>query len=369
MQMPFSRRPVRQGFTLIELLVVIAIIAVLIALLLPAVQSAREAARRAQCTNNLKQIALAALNYESANGTYPMGSYSFALTNTYPGIAPCSSSNPVGQSVFVYILPYLEGGSTFNAWNIVRTFNSGSNLTGNATKISSYLCPSDTPAAAFVAPSFPIAQASYSGVEGTQEQLIWNWGNVAPPDPTGQYPSTCNVGPGDGIFAPYWAQKIAAVTDGTSNTLMFGEASRFINEPGTSNFMWNTNAIWWQGPTTTPNGTTTVFPNDSRLTGLATTIARPNSPYDLTGALATLCVSSGTNVFPPDLANNSATPAGVCYPCTNWGQFSFRSLHPGGVNFAKADGSVSFIKNGIGLQTYRALGTRAGGEVISSDSY
>ena len=133
--------------------------------------------------------------------------------------------------------------------------------------------------------------------------------------------------------------------------------------------MWNTNAVWWQGPTTTPNGATTVFPNDSRLTGLATTVARPNAPYDLTGALATLCVSGSPNVCPPDLANNSATPAGVCYPCTNWGQISFRSLHPGGVNFAKADGSVSFIKNSIGLQTYRALGTRAGGEVISSDQY
>jgi prepilin-type N-terminal cleavage/methylation domain-containing protein/prepilin-type processing-associated H-X9-DG protein len=370
MQVPLSRRSDRQGFTLIELLVVIAIIGVLVALLLPAVQAAREAARRAQCTNNLKQLALAALNYESANGTYPPGSYSYALLNTYPGIAACSSSNPVSHSVFIFILPFLEGGSTFNAWNLVRVFNSGSNLTGNATKISSYLCPSDTPAAPFQAPDFPIAQASYSGVEGTQEQLIWNWGNVKPPDPTGQYPSTCNTGPGDGIFAPYWAQKIAAVTDGTSNTLMFGEASRFINEPGTSNFMWNTNALWWQGPTvSSAQGSPTVIPGDSRITGLATTIARPNAPYDLTGALATLCVTKSPNVFPPDLANNSASPTGVCFPCTNWGQISFRSLHPGGVNFAKADGSVSFIKNSISLKTYRALGTRAGAEVISSDSY
>jgi prepilin-type N-terminal cleavage/methylation domain-containing protein/prepilin-type processing-associated H-X9-DG protein len=369
MQVPLSRRSVRQGFTLIELLVVIAIIAVLIALLLPAVQAAREAARRAQCTNNLKQIALAALNYESAAGSYPMGSYSLALANTYPGISACSSSNPVSLSVFVYILPFIEGGSTFNAWNIVRTFNSVANLTGDAVKIPAYVCPSDTPAAAFQAPDFPIAQASYSGVEGTQEQLIWNWGKVAPPDPTGQYPGTCNVGPGDGIFAPYWCQRIASVTDGTSNTLMFGEASRFLNEPGTSNFMWNTNAIWWQGPTTTPTSNITVIPGDSRITGLATTIAKPNAPYDLTGALAKLCVTGSPNFFPPDLANNSASPTGVCFPCTNWGQISFRSLHPGGVNFAKADGSVSFIKNSIGLKTYRALGTRAGAEVISSDQY
>jgi prepilin-type N-terminal cleavage/methylation domain-containing protein/prepilin-type processing-associated H-X9-DG protein len=370
MQTPFSRRSIRQGFTLIELLVVIAIIAVLIALLLPAVQAAREAARRAQCTNNLKQIALAALNYESANGSYPMGTYGPPLTNnSYPGFTACNSSATLGHSVFVYIMPYLEGGNAYNAWNIVRAFNSISNLTGDATKISSYLCPSDTPLTPAPAGDIPFAQASYSGVEGTQEQLFFLWANVAPPDPTGQFSSTCNRGPGDGMFAPYWAQRVAAITDGTSNTLMFGEASRFLNEPASSNFMFNTAALWFQGPTTTPTSGVTVFPNDSRLTGLATTIAKPNSPYDLTGALVTLCFLNPANVFPPDLANNSATPAGVCFPCTNWGQISFRSLHPGGVNFAKADGSVSFIKNSIGLQTYRALGTRAGGEVISSDSY
>jgi prepilin-type N-terminal cleavage/methylation domain-containing protein/prepilin-type processing-associated H-X9-DG protein len=370
MQMPFSRRPVRQGFTLIELLVVIAIIAVLIALLLPAVQAAREAARRAQCTNNLKQIALAALNYESANGSYPIGTYAAPTTNnSYPGFTACNSSAALGHSVFVYIMPFIEGGNAFNAWNINRAYNSVSNLTGDAVKVPTYVCPSDTPAPAAQSPNIPFAQASYSGVEGTQEQLIWNWGNIAPPDPNAQYPSTCNVGPGDGMFAPYWAQRVASVTDGTSNTLMFGEASRFLNEPATSTFMWNSVALWFQGPTTTPTSGVTVIPGDSRLTGLATTVARPNAPYDLTGALATLCVSGSPNAFPPDLANNSARPTGVCYPCTNWGQISFRSLHPGGVNFAKADGSVNFIKNSIGLPTYRALGTRAGGEVVSSDSY
>ena len=119
MQRPSPRWSARQGFTLIELLVVIAIIAVLIVLLLPAVQSAREAARRAQCTNNLKQIALASLNYESANGTYPMGwMYSVLTSNQFPGLTACNSGNPIGHTVFVYILPYIEGGSAFNSWNL-----------------------------------------------------------------------------------------------------------------------------------------------------------------------------------------------------------------------------------------------------------
>ena len=111
------------------------------------------------------------------------------------------------------------------------------------------------------------------------------------------------------------------------------------------------------------------WPNDTRITGLATTIAKPNSPADITGALLTACVFNSGAVYPPDLARLSATPTSPDYPCTNWGQIAFRSLHPGGVNFAMADGSVRFIKSSINLPTYRALGTRASGETISADQY
>jgi prepilin-type N-terminal cleavage/methylation domain-containing protein/prepilin-type processing-associated H-X9-DG protein len=362
-QVPFLRRSARQGFTLIELLVVIAIIAVLIALLLPAVQAAREAARRSQCTNNLKQIALATLNYESAYGSYPMGWQGSVLSaNQFPGLGACQSSNPVGHTMFVYILPFMEGSTNYNSWNIVFPYNFVQNATGSATKTNSYVCPSESPSAPDPSGDFTIAQGSYAGVQGTQEQNIWNWNG------TGQFTSTCSQGPGDGIFAPYYCQKISNLTDGTSNTLMYGEMSRFINEPPGSNFMFNLTAGFWPGPQWSAAAST--WPNDIRITGAASTVAKPNAPPDTAGIMFAACVSPGCGVTSPaDWGNLSSTPKGPCFTCTNWGEIAFRSLHSGGVNFAKGDGSVSFIKNSINLSTYRALGTRAGSEVIGSDQY
>jgi prepilin-type N-terminal cleavage/methylation domain-containing protein/prepilin-type processing-associated H-X9-DG protein len=357
MSLPSVRRSARGGFTLIELLVVIAIIAILIALLLPAVQSAREAARRAQCVNNLKQTALAAHNYESATGTFPMGNRALPLYFS-PSFGICDYNAWLGHSAFVYILPYVENGNVYNAYNLQRPYSSYANVTGISVRVATFICPSDMDAAPSPAGDISPAQNSYGTSRGLQETIVFNWANTFPlPDPTGLYPQTCNYGGGDGMFGPEGSVRIPAVRDGLSNTFLFGEVSRFGNEPAGSTFYFANIAGFWIGPPW--SASSPFWPGDLRITSGAYQVPRLNSPPDTTGAVFAACFA--TAFYPPDWI---PVPA-----CQNLGQFGFRSLHPGGANFAMADGSVKFIKNSIDLGTYRALGTRALGEVVSADQY
>jgi prepilin-type N-terminal cleavage/methylation domain-containing protein/prepilin-type processing-associated H-X9-DG protein len=355
MRLPFPRRSNRHGFTLIELLVVIAIIAVLIALLLPAVQSAREAARRAQCVNNLKQISLAAYNYESVNGAFPMGNR--AATFYYSPAIGTACAEYIGHSAFVFILPYVEQTAQLNAYNLQRAYNSPSNQTGMQNKVSSYVCPSDVPASQDPAGDIWPPQASYGTSRGTLDTITFNWAVSAYPDPGQPYYSTCNWGGGDGMFGPEASVRIANVTDGTSNTFFFGEQTQFTNEPAGSNFWFNMITLQFQGPPWTGNS---VWPNDGRVTSGAFTIAKLNSPPDTIGNLMAQ-YNSPTGVPTWPLSQDPLFQ--------NLGQIAFHSLHPGGANFSMADGSVRFVKNSINIQAYRAFGTRAGGEVVSSDQY
>ena len=343
-------KPRTRGFTLIELLVVIAIIAVLIALLLPAVQAAREAARRVQCVNNLKQLALAAHNYESAIGSFPMGNITYKMPT-------CGSAYPDDAqlySAFVFVLPYLEASAVNNSYNFSRVFASGANTTVNQTQIAAYTCPTDQNWTQSTDGNIPFVHNSYGTSRGMNETIGANWATSPPPDRSAPYAATCNFGGSDGLFGPESAVKLAEVVDGLSNTFLFGEMSRYTDEPSSPMSIGNIATIF-QDPYNPSN------PNVGRPTSGATVVPRLNAAPDKDGTLYAACFA-GT-LYPPDWyqLNDAA--------CQRLGQFGFRSRHVGGANFALGDGSVKFIKESINLQTYRALGTKAGGELISGDSY
>jgi prepilin-type processing-associated H-X9-DG protein len=196
---------------------------------------------------------------------------------------------------------------------------------------------------------------SYATNRGRNENIGVNWANTSPPDRTAPYYQNCNSDPGDGMFGTQVSFKIGDITDGTSNTFLFGEATRYTGEPSSVQQIVN---IAWEflddfSPGTT-FGTEVAHPTSG-----AFVVPKLNAPPDKTGAVFAACF--GTVFYPPDWISIPA--------CQNLGQYGFHSLHPGGANFAFADGSVRFIKDAINILTYRALGTRALGEVLSSNAY
>ena len=223
MSQSLDSRQATRGFTLIELLVVIAIIAVLIALLLPAVQAAREAARRAQCTNNLKQLQLGMMNYESSNACFPMGSYMMPP----PGDPRSGSgSGRHEQGYLIRLLPYIEQGSLYNAYNANVHYFTYQNLTVLGTGLTTIWCPSDGLASpSFTVPagddgSVPTASTTY---HNSYFACSGTW--MSP----GRYqdPSVANYaafyGQANGVVYFYSRTTIASITDGTSNTMAQSE--------------------------------------------------------------------------------------------------------------------------------------------------
>ncbi len=342
-----------RGFTLIELLVVIAIIAVLIALLLPAVQAAREAARRAQCVNNLKQLALACHNYNDVMNTFPSNLY------LHPAYATATYSWN-NSSWLVFILPQMEQQPLYNAINFnvmwgstalgnwSPTYLGEQNSTVRVSVISSLLCPSDPSPALDSSNADEIdtdlaAGTSYVGNLG-DNCLLCNTPNSAPVvmfcAPQGYNcrgaqlgdPSTQAIPPsagtGSGIF---WREcsgvPLQQISDGTSNTFLAGEQIQKVTQ-------WNT---WVEANQSIGS---TAVPLNYLASGVS--ISGTGSTINATGA------SDRGNWF-------------------HW--YSFRSMHPGGGNFALCDGSVKFIKSTINMATYQALSTRGQGEVVSADQF
>ena len=355
-------RSASRGFTLIELLVVIAIIAVLIALLLPAVQAAREAARRMQCTNNLKQLGLGMHNYHSAIDTFPMAS---GLTIRTRVISTWNN-----WSAQAMMLPYMEQAPIYNAINFSFESRAGNadlcnitNSTGLATKMTMFLCPSDTNAGR-------VNTNSYYASVGTTT----NAGGDCPPRGTGC--PTTKPAPTTGVFAFKMCYGLRDITDGSSNTVAFSEglaganpqttpiSGNMIMGAGVNAFFLDAN----QNPQLVLNDLNTcstkfVASNSGNISyghghdwcvgalgaTMFNTIAPPNSPQYKWSACRADC-GGGCDGASMDYSNA-------------------QSAHPGGVNTLMADGSVKFIKSSVALRTWWAIGTRANGEVVSADQY
>jgi prepilin-type N-terminal cleavage/methylation domain-containing protein/prepilin-type processing-associated H-X9-DG protein len=344
---PVGRRR-RSGFTLIELLVVIAIIAVLIALLLPAVQSAREAARRAQCVNSLKQIGLAIANYESALGCIVPGYISAGTApHGWAGVPgydpdPVTLDNGPGWGWLALLLPFAEQVPLSNATNFNLPTWGADNGTVVTSQVGIFVCPTannPTPTCKMVDANLaplPVASPEFARAN-YQYNMGWNDTSIQPPNTN--YDDTfrgCNGPIYRNSRVPY-----AGVTDGLSNTVFASEKSPYLADatwvgiiPGYRHFAYNAFASVGTGG--------------------------DGINFDYPGAI--LASHSGPSLYEvPQVIHPPNSPVGHTD--------EFYSLHPGGANVLMGDGSVRFVKQSIHLLTWQAMSSRSGGEVTSADAY
>lgn len=320
-------KQVRVGFTLVELLVVIAIIGILVGLLLPAVQAAREAARRMQCSNNLKQMGLAMHNYESAHKRFPSGNM----------VGPSFS---VGLSVHARLLPYMEQAAMYQMVDFNFAYNHANNNAARMQKVATFLCPSDNFSQL---PTTLGGPNSYYANSGTNI--------LAGSPPTLSSDSNFGMPECNGVFYRDSKVRPADIVDGLSNTVAFseriaGDGNNGISTPISDTFQ---------------PGTYPANADQARRDCLAVNVTDLSKQgYSNVGAPWLQAYHSTTlyyHVLGPNERSCMFPPGRIA---TTAG-----SRHTGGVMAAACDGSVQFVSSSVDLAIWRALGTRSGGESIA----
>jgi prepilin-type processing-associated H-X9-DG protein/prepilin-type N-terminal cleavage/methylation domain-containing protein len=312
---PYTVHHRRTAFTLVELLVVITIIGILIALLLPAVQAAREAARKMQCCNNLKQIGLAMLGYEQSNGTLPIG------MNIGPQLK--------GHSAFAPMLPFVEQKGLYDIYDFKKRVYDSPNNKVICISVPAFICPSDNAAGRRMKTddaTVVFARSNYavcfgSNTEGTSDTVL--------------------ISTTDGAFRWDVAKRLSDFKDGTSNTVVAGEVIAGRDDVYLDNSKFDVRGVWAEGT----NMGSAVY----------THLKTPNS-------------SAGDSLFSNyTCAQDDSLPCDYSAGTSRYrGYAAARSRHPGGVNVAFGDGHVSFYNDTIDWHVWQALSTIAGGENVQS---
>jgi prepilin-type N-terminal cleavage/methylation domain-containing protein/prepilin-type processing-associated H-X9-DG protein len=378
--MSCSKVESRRGFTLVELLVVIAIIGILVGLLLPAVQAAREAARRMQCSNNLKQMGLAVYNYESAHRKFPPGRMAPDWVRAGSARSSYTNYNSVNQdagstdwtgfrSVHSFILPFMEQNNIYNLIDFAAP-SAVRMTTGGVPSNTNYQAYANA-ASLFICPTCPNTERVIS-----ENNYRYNFGGSTPYHGAQDSNNNHVVTPassGNGAFTMGQALPVGAHTDGLSNTVFFSERTK-----GSGGDLASTNPDPRFDIITMPGRTQGLIDPDLMLQNC---LANPGpSRFHFNSAGRWLNGSDFSNGWPfafysSTMYNHVAPPNWQGLDCGNWSAIpdapgehaivAARSLHTGGVNASMGDGSVHFVSESINLATWRALGTRSGGEVAS----